>query len=209
MEVKKVYEGKIITLGDSLVGKTCIIYRFVDQTFIDTYLSTIGLDIKTKIVKLDNNRKIKLSIHDTAGQERFKSLSVNYIKKADGILIVYDITNKLSFKNVENWIKTAKEEINKKNIPIYLIGNKSDLEDEREITTKHGENLAERYKIKFYETSCKTGKNIEKCFQDIANEMYNIIEEKMNKNKKEGKDNKSDLESFQIEIKEGKKKKCC
>ena len=206
MKEKKIYEGKIITLGDSQVGKTCLIYRFADNTFIDSYLSTIGIDSKSKVVKLDKDRKIKLILYDTAGQERFKSLSANYIKKADGILIVYDVTNKQSFINVENWIKSAKEDMNK-NIPIYLIGNKSDLEEERQISEENGRNISEQYNLKFYETSCRTGKNIEKCFQDMGNELYNTIEEK--KNKKEGQDNKDDYESLQIEIREGKKKKCC
>ena len=206
MKGKKIYEGKIITLGDSQVGKTCLIYRFADNTFIDSYLSTIGIDSKSKVVELDKDRKIKLIVYDTAGQERFKSLSANYIKKADGILIVYDVTNKQSFINVENWIKSAKEDMNK-NIPIYLIGNKSDLEEERQISEENGRNISEQYNLKFYETSCRTGKNIEKCFQDMGNELYNIIEEK--KNKKEGQDNKDDYESLQIEIREGKKKKCC
>ena len=206
MKEKKIYEGKIITLGDSQVGKTCLIYRFADNTFIDSYLSTIGIDSKSKVVKLDKDRKIKLIVYDTAGQERFKSLSANYIKKADGILIVYDVTNKQSFINVENWIKSAKEDMNK-NIPIYLIGNKSDLEEERQISEENGRNISEQYNLKFYETSCRTGKNIEKCFQDMGNELYNTIEEK--KNKKEGQDNKDDYESLQIEIREGKKKKCC
>ena len=205
MEDEKLYECKIITLGDSQVGKTCLIYRFCEETFVDTYLSTIGLDSKVKFVTLDNNRKIKLVIHDTAGQERFKSISANYIKKADGILMVYDITNKQSFINIKNWIKTAQEDMKKK-IPIYLIGNKADLEDERIITQENGENLSEEYNLKFYETSCKTGANIEECFMDMANELYNIMDEKFNKNKKESKENS---ESLQIEKKGGKKKKCC
>ena len=201
MEENKIYEGKLITLGDSEVGKTCLIYRFFEETFISSYLSKIGFDLKKKTVRLDNGRKIKLVIYDTAGQERFKSLSVNYIKKADGILIVYDITNKQSFINVENWIKNAREDM-RKNVPIYLIGNKIDLEDQRVITKENGENLSAQYKLKFYETSCKDGTNIDKCFQDMANELYNIIQQKIGKNPKED-------EVIKIEKKDKKRKKCC
>ena len=108
MEKGKTYEAKIITLGDSQVGKTSLILRYLEDRFLTTYLSTIGFDLKHKIIKLDNGDKIKLIIHDTAGQERFKSLSRNYIKKANGILVVFDVTNKQSFLNIENWIKCAK-----------------------------------------------------------------------------------------------------
>ena len=125
IEQKKIYRAKIITLGDSMVGKTCLALRFLENLFRSDYLSTIGFDLKKKIVKLDSGEKIQLIIHDTAGQERFKSLSRSYIIKADGILVVYDITDKQSFMNVENWIKSAKEELTK-SVPIYLIGNKSD-----------------------------------------------------------------------------------
>ena len=173
----KTYEAKVITLGDSMVGKTCLILRFLEDTFFSTYLSTIGFDLKQKVVKLDTGEKMKLIIHDTAGQERFKSLSVNYIKKANGILIVYDITNKQSFVNIENWVKCAKEEMTKE-IPIYLIGNKCDLEESRVIQREDGENLATQFGTKFYETSCKTGEGVEKCFTDLAVDMFNLIKKK-------------------------------
>ena len=209
MEEKKIYEGKLITLGDSFVGKTCLIYRFFEEAFMNNYLSTIGCDLKKKLVNLDDGRVIKLVIYDTAGQERFKSLSLNYIKKADGIFIIYDITNKQSFLNVENWIKTAKEDI-KKNVPIYLIANKIDLEDERVISKENGLNLSAEYNLKFYETSCKSGANVEKCFKDMASELYDIIDEKIKKyNNKKNKDNKDDNETIQLELESEKKKKCC
>ena len=203
MDNTKTYEAKVITLGDSMVGKTCLILRFLEDTFFSTYLSTIGFDLKQKIVKFDNGEKIKLIIHDTAGQERFKSLSVNYIKKANGILIIYDITNKQSFANIENWVKCAKEEMTKE-IPIYLIGNKSDLDDQRVIEKEEGENLAKHFGTKFYETSCKTGDGVEKCFNDLSLDMYNLMKNK-------GQNGNSD-DDKNVKIKSSKKhndKKCC
>ena len=197
----KTYEAKVITLGDSMVGKTCLILRFLEDTFFSTYLSTIGFDLKQKVVKLDTGEKMKLIIHDTAGQERFKSLSVNYIKKANGILIVYDITNKQSFVNIENWVKCAKEEMTKE-IPIYLIGNKCDLEESRVIQREDGENLATQFGTKFYETSCKTGEGVEKCFTDLAADMFNLI-------KKKGHSGNSDDDKNVIINNSKKKKKCC
>jgi len=199
----KTYEAKVITLGDSMVGKTCLILRFLEDTFFSTYLSTIGFDLKQKVVKLDTGEKMKLIIHDTAGQERFKSLSVNYIKKANGILIVYDITNKQSFVNIENWVKCAKEEMTKE-IPIYLIGNKSDLEESRVIQKEDGENLAKQFGTKFYETSCKTGEGVEKCFNDLAVDMFNLI-------KKKGHSGNSDEDKKVIinPSQKTNKKKCC
>lgn len=205
MEKGKTYEAKIITLGDSQVGKTSLILRYLEDRFLTTYLSTIGFDLKHKIIKLDNGDKIKLIIHDTAGQERFKSLSRNYIKKANGILVVFDVTNKQSFLNIENWIKCAKEEITKK-IPIFLVGNKSDLVDKREIQTEDGENMAEQFGVKFYETSCENGSNVEKCFTDLALEITRNLKEKENSGEAQNEKDKN----LKISSKKGgKTKKCC
>jgi Ras-related protein Rab-8A len=205
MEKGKTYEAKIITLGDSQVGKTSLILRYLEDRFLTTYLSTIGFDLKHKIIKLDNGDKIKLIIHDTAGQERFKSLSRNYIKKANGILVVFDVTNKQSFLNIENWIKCAKEEITKK-IPIFLVGNKSDLVDKREIQTEDGENMAEEFGVKFYETSCENGNNVEKCFTDLALEITRNLKEKENSSEAQNEKDKN----LKISSKKGgKTKKCC
>ena len=207
MEKSKIYEAKIITLGDSMVGKTSLILRYLENTFSSNYLSTIGFDIKKKFIKFENGDKIKLIIHDTAGQERFKSLSANYIKKTNGILIIYDITNKQSFINVENWIKCAKEEITKE-IPIYLVGNKSDLEEERMIKTEDGDNIAIQYGLKFYETSCQNGNNVEKCFTDLAKDVINFLKkEEVKENKNNNKEQEKNLKLNTK--KEEKKKKCC
>ena len=192
-----VFEAKVITLGDSGVGKTNLIFRFIDDNFILNHFSTFGIDTKFKNVKLENGNEIKFKIYDTAGQERFKSISNNYIKKAQGILLMYDITNQNSFNNIKNWMETIDENLGSK-MPIVLIGNKCDLNEERKISIEMGKNLAEEYGIHFFETSCKDNINIEKAFYDVAEQ---IIEK--NKGKK-AFNNKLNLDK-----KRNKKSECC
>ena len=196
---KKVFEAKIITLGDGQVGKSSLIVRYVDKSFSINYLSTIGVDSKYKKIKL-YGEEIKVKIFDTAGQERFRSITSDYIRKANGMLLVYDISHKPSYDNIENWINNLKEETGQKMIPAVLIGNKKDLADERVISEEQGRELAKRYEMEghFYETSCSTGENVEKAFNDLIEQIYNKYGNKTsNSNLKLVKDKKK------------KKKKCC
>ena len=183
--MKKIFEAHIITLGDSKVGKTSLIIRYMDNSFVETYLSTLGIDSRQKNIKLSNGEEIRVKITDSAGEERFRALSANYIKKANGILLIYDITNRESFNNINNWATEIKDK--SKNIderPIILIGNKLDLEEKRCINKKEGEELAQNMSsgIKFYETSCKTGDNIEKAINDLAEQIYNKFCGNINEN---------------------------
>ena len=174
-----VYEARVITLGDSGVGKTNFIFRFIDDKFSLNYFSTYGIDTKFKNVKLENGCEIKFKIFDTAGQERFKSISQNYIKKANGILLMYDISDQESFNNIENWMDNINENGGNKNA-IVLIATKCDLTDkERVISKESGEALAAKFGIHFYETSSKNNINIQQAFFDVAEQ---IIEK--NKGKK-------------------------
>ena len=196
---KKVFEAKIITLGDGQVGKSSLIVRYVDKSFSTNYLSTIGVDSKYKKIKL-YGEEIKVKIFDTAGQERFRSITSDYIRKANGMLLVYDISHKPSYDNIENWINNLKEETGQKMIPAVLIGNKKDLADERVISEEQGRELAKRYEMEghFYETSCSTGENVQKAFSDLIEQIYNKYGNKTsNSNLKLVKDKKK------------KKKKCC
>ena len=193
----KVFDAKVITLGDSGVGKTNLIFRFIDDNFILNHFSTYGIDTKFKNVKLENGYEIKFKIYDTAGQERFKSISNNYIKKAHGILLMYDITDQNSFNNIKNWMETINENAGSK-MPIVLIGNKCDLNDERKISKKIGKNLADEFGIHFFETSSKDNINIEKAFYDVAEQ---IIEK--NKGKKVFNNN------LELDKKRNKKSECC
>ena len=199
---QKTFEAHIVTLGDGQVGTTSLILRYIDNTFSMNYLSTIGIDSKIKKITMSNGEPIKVKISDTAGQERFKSIASNYMKKANGILLVYDITNQKSFIDINNWLEEITKEENTK--PIVLIGNKCDMNDQREVPTQEGENFAQKYEnMHFYETSCKSGDNVEKAIMDLVNQIYNKYSGnsidnniKIEKDGKNGKNNPG-------------KKKCC
>ena len=171
---KKLFEAKIITLGDGQVGKSSLIMRYIDNSFTLNYLSTIGVDSKYKRVKI-NGEEIKAKIFDTAGQERFKSITSDYLRKANGMLLVYDVTHRPSYNNIEKWIDSLKEETGQKMIPAVLIANKKDLTNERVISEDEGKELAQKYELTehFYETSCSTGENVQKAFGDLIEQIYN------------------------------------
>ena len=149
----------IIALGNIEVGKTAYIIRNTENKFRPS-LSTVGIDMKNKRIELENGKKVKVRFIDTSGQERYHSLAPNFIKKADGIILMYDITNRESFDTISKWwddILNNKE----KDFPVILVGNKCDLEDERKVQKEEGESIAKKYNFKFYETSNKDGTNIE------------------------------------------------
>ena len=195
----------MVTLGDSKVGKTSLILRYVDDEFNLNYLSTMGFDLKIKKIKLSNNKEVKVKIFDTAGQERFKSIASNYLKKAEGIILVYDITDRISFENIDNWVDDINKE-GENSKAIILIGNKSDKEDERTIQKEEGEKLAKNCcgGIKFYETSCQTGENVEKAINDLVNDVYN----KYSGNISEDKDNNLIIEKGKKGEGNGRKRFC-
>ena len=195
----KIEDIKIITLGNSAVGKSSFILKYTDNVFSLDYLSTLGVDYKHKKIKLKNGKDVRLRIFDTAGQERFKSVSASFVKKADGVILIYDIGEKDSFEAVDNWIKSIRE-IGKDKLPIILVGNKCDLsDDKRQVSLKEGQDKANEFNIPFYETSCKEGINIKEVFEKLIDD---IIE----------KGNKNLMGEFKIlnKGKKGKKKeKCC
>ena len=159
---------KVLLLGDSSVGKTCFLLRYCDKSFQEAHLSTIGLDYRLKSMTLQNDKNIKLQIWDTAGQDRFRAITKNYYKGANGIILIYDVTNKQSYENVKNWLTQIKEEANP-NVIIYLAGNKIDVEeDQRVITTEDGQKIADEYKLPFKETSAKNGINVNEIFQELV-----------------------------------------
>ena len=191
-EVKKEISYKILLLGDSSVGKTCFITRYVNNTFEELHLGTIGLDYKFKNVMLDDGQEVKVQIWDTAGQDRFHSVTKNYYKGAQGIILIYDVTKQDTFDNVEHWIEQIKEEVSEK-VCIILVGNKIDLDDERIITYEDGNKIAQKYKLDFYECSAKTGANIENTFKELIKKIvqnYSKIKEKGTKLKSNNNDKK-------------------
>ena len=171
--MSKYEEMKIILLGNSSVGKTSFIVKYIDNKFSFDYTATLGIDYKLKKLKSKKGKEIRLRIFDTAGQERFKSVSVSFIKKADGIVLIYDISNKISFEEIGGWIESIKEN-GKINIPVILVGNKCDLSDDiRQISQKEGQEKADEFQIPFYETSCKDGININEVFDKLVQNIQN------------------------------------
>ena len=169
--MSEIEEIKLIILGNSAVGKTSFIIKYTENKFTPEHISTLGVDIKKKEVKLKNGKDIILKIFDTAGQERFKSVSNNFIKKADGIIIMYDITDRASFEAINNWIGTIRDNTSE-NVGKILVGNKCDLSDNiREVNEEEGQNKANEYKIPFFETSCKDGINVNEAFEKIVEDI--------------------------------------
>ena len=170
------YILKILTLGDQNVGKTNIILRYTENQFHEKINSTICIDFKTKLIK-KGNEIIKLTLYDTAGQERFNNLIKNYYKGTNGVLLVYDITNRDTFKKIDFWLKDLFDNADDKdNLFIYLIGNKNDLADKRQVSEEEAKGYADENNLPYIEVSAKTGNNIKKLFDEmIKGSMFNVI----------------------------------
>eukprot|EP01105_Mastigella_eilhardi_P012335 TRINITY_DN2827_c0_g1_i1.p1 TRINITY_DN2827_c0_g1~~TRINITY_DN2827_c0_g1_i1.p1 ORF type:complete len:211 (-),score=70.18 TRINITY_DN2827_c0_g1_i1:162-794(-) len=164
---------KLLLIGDSGVGKSCLLLRFSDDSFTPSFITTIGIDFKIRTLELDGKR-IKLQIWDTAGQERFRTITTAYYRGAMGILLVYDVTDEKSFSNIRNWIRNieqhATEDVNK-----ILIGNKCDMADKKVVDFERGRALAEECGIKFLETSAKNSINVEEAFITLAKDIKSRI----------------------------------
>ncbi|XP_070546734.1 ras-related protein Rab-8A-like [Ptychodera flava] len=168
---------KLLLIGDSGVGKTCVLFRFSEDAFNSTFISTIGIDFKIRTIELDG-KKIKLQIWDTAGQERFRTITTAYYRGAMGIMLVYDITNEKSFDNIKNWIRNIEEHASA-DVEKMVLGNKCDMEDRRQVTKERGEQLAIEYGIKFMETSAKASINVEEAFHTLATDIKIKMDKKM------------------------------
>lgn len=171
------YLFKLLLIGDSGVGKTCVLFRFSEDQFNSTFISTIGIDFKIRTIELEG-KKVKLQIWDTAGQERFRTITTAYYRGAMGIMLVYDITNMKSFDNIKNWIRNIEEHASG-DVEKMILGNKCDMEEKRVVSQEKGQMLALEYGIKFLETSAKAGDNIEKAFFTMARDIKTKMETKM------------------------------
>ena len=161
---------KVVLIGDTSVGKTNILSKYLSNEFDPDSKATVGVEFGTKDFKIEDNI-VKVQIWDTAGQERYRSITSAYYTGAKGSLLVYDITNVKSFENIDKWISDLKTN-GEENITIVLLGNKSDLESERKITLEQGKEKAEFYKLAFMETSALNGNNIENAFSELITQVY-------------------------------------
>ncbi|KAI5932502.1 ras-related protein Rab-26 isoform X10 [Manis javanica] len=161
---------KVMLVGDSGVGKTCLLVRFKDGAFLaGTFISTVGIDFRNKVLDVDG-MKVKLQIWDTAGQERFRSVTHAYYRDAHALLLLYDVTNKASFDNIQAWLAEI-QEYAQHDVVLMLLGNKVDSAQERVVKREDGEKLAKEYGLPFMETSAKTGLNVDLAFIAIAKEL--------------------------------------
>ena len=197
-------EYKIVFLGDTGVGKTSITKAYTQGKFYEHLQSTIGAETASKDITVEDE-KIKLIIWDTSGQERFSSLTSSYTRGAEGCFIVYDITQRPSFENIEKKIDLVKENA-EENVIIILIGNKNDLEGERKVTEEEGLNFAKKHNCGFFETSAFTAKNIEEAFIRMAEQMYKTFKDKKDK---EEKPKLVKIDEKVEDIKKEENERCC
>ena len=165
---------KVLLLGNSYVGKTCILLRFSEDIFKENYDVTIGLNYRIKSMTVENN-PIKMQIWDTSGEEKFKAIAKNFYRGAHGVLLVYDICQKNSFLDVKSWIEQIIENADNDDIVMILCGNKCDNEKERKISKEEEENLAKNYWIPFFECSAKNNFNINEIFETMAQKIYTKV----------------------------------
>ena len=197
---------KLIFLGDQSVGKSCILNRFMNDTFTEDYQATIGLDFQSKNVQIDN-QDIHLLLYDTAGQEKFRSLIPMYTRDANIVLLVYDIACKDSFLHLPDWLQDLTT-INKDEVIFALVGNKNDLEDKREVTPEEGQKFAEEHNYIFHEVSAKTGDGFSELFYKSLFEKIRI------KFRPAGQQPSPEIKDMKFNIEEEnkkpeKKKGCC
>ena len=197
---------KLIFLGDQSVGKSCILNRFLNDTFIEDYQATIGLDFQSKNVQIDN-QDIHLLLYDTAGQEKFRSLIPMYTRDANIILLVYDISNRDSFTNLSQWLKDLTN-VNMEEVILCIVGNKIDLNDKRAVNTEEGKKFAEEHDFIFQEISAKTGEG----FSDLF--YKNLFEQIRFKFRPGGQQPTSEVKDIKFNIEQEAKKNetkkgCC
>jgi len=163
------YLFKLLIIGDSGVGKSCLLLRFADHQFVDTYMSTIGVDFKIQTIDLDG-KVVKLQIWDTAGQERFRTITSSYYRGAHGIIIVYDTTEAETFSNIKQWLNEI-DRYATPTVPKLIVGNKSDLTSRRQVEHNAAQEYCSKLNIPFLETSAKASTNVETAFMTMAKEI--------------------------------------
>ena len=194
----------ILLLGDSCVGKTSLISRYANGIFKDEYIATVGLDFVSK-QEIINDKNINIKLWDTAGQERYKALTPSYLRGADGVVLVFDVTNSETFDNLKFWLDSLKNNLGENNsfLPVVINGNKIDIDD-RDISKDDANKFAQENNYKYFETSAKSGVGVDELFREIVNQ---ILE-----NKEKTDEVKEERKSIKINENKGnnqKKKGCC
>ena len=198
------YITKILTLGDTTVGKTSIILRFTKEKYTENRLATIGVDFKSQIMQIENNR-VKVLIWDTAGQERFKNIASQYYNGGDGAILVFDITNKSTFERISYWLNELNQKKDLKELALVLVGNKIDLKDNREVSSEEAQSFAKQNNIKYFETSAEENIGIDEVMNYIVGECVSIIKKRNEDAFRESiQESNMILSNFN-----SKKKKCC
>ena len=201
------YLFKVLLIGNSSVGKSSLLLRFVDNQWNDLFVPTIGVDFKIRTMEIDN-KNVKLQIWDTAGQERFKNITASYYRGAHGIFVVYDISDTESFKNINNWLIEIEKNANK-NVYKILVGNKCDLDDKRTVSYQQGKELAETYGMQFIETSAKSNTNVDEAFHLLGREVMKMSLNDKEKNFGNKDKNKMKLDKKTEDIVFQQKQGCC
>ncbi|CAL8090583.1 unnamed protein product [Calicophoron daubneyi] len=169
------YLFKYIIIGDTGVGKSCLLLQFTDKRFQPVYDLTIGVEFGARMINIDK-KQIKLQIWDTAGQESFRSITRSYYRGAAGALLVYDVTRRDTYSHLASWLEDARQHASS-NMVIMLIGNKCDLDARREVKKEEGEAFAREHGLLFMETSAKTAVNVEEAFASTARSIYERLQE--------------------------------
>ena len=197
---EKIY--KVVLVGEAGVGKTCIMTRFTKDKFDDEYITSFTAQFLRKTLEFADGKRITFDIWDTAGQEKYMSINKNLFQRVQGIILMYDITEMKSFQNLSVWMN-AVEQLSK-GTPLILIGNKIDLKDKRQVSSEQGKEYADKYNIEFFESSGKSGENVEKSFIFLGEE----IMRKSNVEEKTG-GNDYIISKDSTFNKKKKNKKCC
>ena len=196
---------KKLTLGDTTVGKTSIVLQYTTQKYNTQILSTIGVDFKSKVINIDNN-KVKMLIWDTAGEERFRNIASQYYNGADGALLIFDITKKSSFERIVYWINELSQKKNINELGLLLVGNKIDLEKERQVQKEEAERFAKENNLKYYEVSAAKNINIDNMMLDIIKQCVSNIQKR---DSDAFRDSINDAYQIISDIQNKKNKNCC
>ena len=205
-DTKEEFKLKIVVVGDSGVGKTNLIKRFISNEFSENFKATIGVEFMSKTYKI-NKHLFKIEIWDTAGQERYKSITAIYYKGAKGALVVYDTTDQSSFNNIDKWILEIKDKTSK-DIKLMMIGNKIDLRDERKVENEEALKKAESFGIPLMETSALDATNVKEAFYDLLKEIYKDMKDDVNNQENSFQNDKKGID-LNTNSTGKKKSKCC